>query len=60
MLTISVIFALLVAAWGFSGAIATVARRRLTQAKPAPRPARSPSTRPSPQRTRVTRPVASA
>ncbi|HEX4344832.1 MAG TPA: hypothetical protein VHZ31_04660 [Solirubrobacteraceae bacterium] len=60
MLTISILFALLVAVWGFSGAVATVAKRRLAQARPAPRPARSPSTRPGPQRARGTRPVASA
>jgi len=38
MLTISIIFALLVALWGFSGAIVTYAKRSLSQAQPRPRP----------------------
>ncbi len=43
MLTISIIFAVLVALWGFSGAIAAHAKRGLQQAKAHPRPVRSPS-----------------
>ncbi len=39
MLTISIIFALLVALWGFSGAIVTYAKRSLSQATPRQRPA---------------------
>ena len=37
MLTITIIFALLVALWGFSGTIASYAKRTVTQAKPRPR-----------------------
>ena len=44
MLTISIIFAVLVAVWGFSGAIASYAKRGLRNAKPSPRPTRAPST----------------
>jgi hypothetical protein len=43
MLTISIIFAMLVAVWGFSGAIAAHAKRGLRQAKARPRPVRTPS-----------------
>jgi hypothetical protein len=39
MLTTAIIFALLVALWGFSGAIVTHAKRGLQHAKPSPRPA---------------------
>ncbi|MEA2220586.1 MAG: hypothetical protein QOJ35_3212 [Solirubrobacteraceae bacterium] len=52
MLTISITFAVLVALWGFSGTIASLARRGLTRTTPrparsTPRPARSPvSSRP--------------
>lgn len=53
MLTISIIFAILVALWGFSGTIAAHAKHALVQAKPRTRPASAP-------RTRGTRPVASA
>ena len=50
MLTITIIFALLVALWGFSGAIVTYAKRSLSQAKPRPRSRahRSGSARPPP------------
>ncbi|MEA2192966.1 MAG: hypothetical protein QOI73_3087 [Solirubrobacteraceae bacterium] len=54
MLTITIIFALLVALWGFSGAIVTYAKRSLSQAKPRPR-ATAPA-RPA-QRARGSRPI---
>lgn len=57
MLTISIIFAILVALWGFSGTIAAHAKHALVQAKPRTRPA---TARASAPRTRGTRPVASA
>ena len=65
MLTISIIFAILVALWGFSGTIAAHAKRTLVYAKPRtrlagparPRPA---AVRTSASRTRGSRPVASA
>ncbi len=63
MLTISIIFAILVALWGFSGTIAAHAKRALLQAKPRTRPvapARPVAVRTSASRTRGTRPVASA
>jgi hypothetical protein len=44
MLTTTIIFALLVAVWGFSGAIVKHAKRGLQQAKPSPRPAPARST----------------
>jgi hypothetical protein len=65
MLTISITFAILVALWGFSGTLASYAKRGLTAATTRPRgaaPARR-IARPRPvvaSRTRGTRPVASA
>jgi hypothetical protein len=59
MLTISITFAVLVALWGFSGTLASCAKRVAVAAKARPRPV----TRPQPvaaSRTRGTRPVASA
>ena len=58
MLTISIIFAILVALWGFSGAIAAFAKRSLTHVTPRPRPAR-PRTATA-QRSRTSRPIAPA
>jgi hypothetical protein len=58
MLTISIIFALLVALWGFSGTLVSATRRSLDRAKASTRTAPQPQTRPA--RTRGTRPVASA
>ncbi len=64
MLTISIIFAILVALWGFSGTLASYAKRSFAQAKARPRavaitrPVARP--RPAASRTRGTRPVASA
>jgi hypothetical protein len=58
MLAITIIFAILVALWGFSGSIATYAKRGLTHLKPSPRPAR-PRTA-APQRPRTSRPIAPA
>lgn len=65
MLTISIIFAILVALWGFSGTLASYAKRGLAGAKARPRPAARPRVVTRPQsvassRTRGTRPVASA
>jgi hypothetical protein len=65
MLTISIIFAVLVALWGFSGALASFAKRSFAQVKARPRPVATarPVARPRPaagSRTRGTRPVASA
>ena len=57
MLTISIIFAILVALWGFSGVLLSHAKRALTQAKARPRPV---APRSAPARTRGTRPVPSA
>ncbi len=65
MLTISITFAILVALWGFSGTLASYAKRRLSEVKARPRPV---ATRSRPvavrstgtSRTRGTRPVASA
>ena len=58
MLTITIIFAVLVALWGFSGSIAAFAKRSLTQVKSRPRPAR-PRTAPA-QRPRTSGPFAPA
>jgi hypothetical protein len=58
MLTITIIFALLVALWGFSGTIATFAKRGLTHVKPAARPARPRTS--TVQRPRTSRPIAPA
>jgi len=63
MLTISIIFAILVALWGFSGTIAAHAKRALAQASARPRPAAPPrpvAARSSASRTRGHRPIASA
>lgn len=63
MLTISIIFAVLVALWGFSGTIAAHAKRAFAHAKPRTGPAAAPrpaAVRTSASRTRGTRPVASA
>ncbi len=65
MLTISITFAILVALWGFSGTLASYAKRTFAQAKARPRPVAKarPVARPRPaaaSRTRGTRPVASA
>ena len=65
MLTISITFAILVALWGFSGALASYAKRTFAQAKARPRPVAKarPVARPRPaaaSRTRGSRPVASA
>jgi hypothetical protein len=57
MFTITLIFALLVALWGFSATIASFAKRTLANAKPRRRP--SPDRDPAPQ-ARGSRPVASA
>ena len=54
MLTITIIFALLVALWGFSGTIATYAKRSLSQVEPRSR-ATAPA-RPA-QRARGSRPI---
>ena len=61
MLTISIIFAILVALWGFSGTLLSHAKRAFAQAKarPAARP-RPVASRTAPSRTRGTRPVPSA
>ncbi len=57
MLTTTIIFALLVACWGFSGAILSHAKRGLQQAKPSPRPAPArPTARPARSRGRVASP----
>ena len=58
MLTITIIFAVLVALWGFSGTIAAFAKRSLTHVRPRPRPAR-PRTATA-QRSRTSRPIAPA
>ena len=58
MLTITIIFAILVALWGFSGTIAGYAKRSLSQLRPRPRPARTRTT--AAQRPRATRPMAPA
>lgn len=63
MLTISIVFALLVALWGFSGTLVAYAQRALAGAKPRTRPAARPqpvAARSAASRTRGTRPVASA
>ncbi|MEY2441726.1 MAG: hypothetical protein QOJ46_1152 [bacterium] len=65
MLTISIIFAVLVALWGFSGTLAAYAKRGIAGAKARPRTAQRPRVVARPQsvaasRTRGTRPVASA
>jgi hypothetical protein len=63
MLTISIIFAILVALWGFSGSLVTYAKRGIARATPHPRPASQPrpaAARVAASRTRGTRPVASA
>jgi hypothetical protein len=65
MLTISIIFAVLVALWGFSGTLASYAKRGLVAAKARPRtaPLARPMARPQPvaaARSRRTRPIASA
>jgi hypothetical protein len=57
MFTITLIFALLVALWGFSATIASFAKRTLANAKPRRRP--SPDRDRAPQ-ARGSRPVASA
>ena len=57
MLTISIIFALLVALWGFSGALLSHAKRAFTRVNARPRPV---APRSAPSRTRGTRPVPSA
>ena len=54
MLTITIIFALLVALWGYSGVIVTYAKRSLSQAKPRPRPV---TTARSASRARGSRPI---
>jgi hypothetical protein len=66
MLTISIIFAFLVALWGFSGTLASHAKRGLVRVKPAPRPAsaraaapRSPA-RPAASQPRTARRAAAA
>ena len=64
MLTISIIFAILVALWGFSGTLASLRQARFAQAKARPRAVAI--TRPVAGRARApraragTRPVASA
>jgi hypothetical protein len=58
MLTISIIFAVLVALWGFSGTIAAFAKRSLTNVKPRPRPARTRTA--TTRRPRTSRPIAPA
>jgi len=65
MLSISIIFAVLVALWGFSGTLVSYAKRGIAQAKARPRPVANarPVARPRPAaalRPRGTRPVASA
>jgi hypothetical protein len=47
MLTITITFALLVALWGFSGAITSFAKRSVASAKARPVPASRASARPS-------------
>lgn len=56
MFTITLIFALLVALWGFSATIASFAKRTLAHAKPR----RRPSGRDRAPQARGSRPVASA
>ena len=58
MLTITIIFAILVALWGFSGSIAAYAKRTLAQVRTRPRPARTRTA--SAQRPRTSRPMAPA
>lgn len=64
MLTISIIFAVLVALWGFSGALASVAKRRLASANERNEPvaARAAAARPrrSGARPRSAGPIASS
>jgi hypothetical protein len=65
MLTISIIFAVLVALWGFSGTLASYAKSSFVAAKARPRPATGPRPVAQPRpagasRSRGTRPVASA
>ncbi|MEJ7825516.1 MAG: hypothetical protein WKF48_08795 [Solirubrobacteraceae bacterium] len=55
MLTITIIFALLVAIWGFSDTIVTIAKRSLTHVKPRSSPVHA---RSSGSRAGGTRPIA--
>jgi hypothetical protein len=57
MLPITIIFALLVAVWGFPGAIATLAKQRAAHATPRPQPAPADEAVSQPRGTRPTAPA---